>query len=604
MPLIGTAGHVDHGKTTLIKALTGIDTDRLPEEKSRGLTIDLGFAWLDIPEVGRVSFVDVPGHERFLSNMLAGVGQVDVALLCVAADQGIMPQTREHFQIIHLLGVKSLVVALTRADLADEDMKELVRQEVTDLTRAYSGCPIVETSATTGQGIDELRQALKGAILPIEKKVGLWYLPIDRVFTKTGFGTIITGSLCGGDIDHQTEAFILPQGRKVSIRTMNVHGEPVDHALVGSRVALNLRGIEPEELSRGMVACQDGASLTTNCIDIRAEIVNPIRHAHPVRIAIGTDEVLGKAFLSDHDSSLIQLRTDRPTVASKGQSLIIRNASPPTLLGGGKVLAPLARKRRKSALPEVGGDLVSTLQSSPNGLTTAMLARQLGTTESALAGDIERARLAGAIIGFGGIWLTMDDYMALVERLRSELQSLHDAHPEKLFITKSAIEQKLNLNWPTKAWDRLIARLVEESLLRSGSAGVALDSHEPQLKPRQAELLKRLVNHLLSQEINVSNPRELHLQLNIPQPAVEEILRIGVDAGLIVRIAPDIFYPKSTIERVISQVRSTFKKPFPASDFKNEFATSRKYAIPLLEYLDAQGVTIRHGDVRSVKAAI
>jgi len=344
--LIGTAGHVDHGKTTLIKALTGIDADRLPEEKARGMTIDIGFAYLDLPEIGRVSIVDVPGHEKFISNMLVGALGIDVALLCVAADEGVKPQTLEHFQILELLPVTAMVVALTRSDLADEETIELAKLQIADLLAKskFASANIIPVSAHTGLGLDSLREEIAKLLRDSGSTAatGSWYLPIDRVFTVKGHGCVVTGTLARGKVKVGDPAILEPGHREVRIRAMHWHGDEVQMAVPGQRTAFNLGGIKEEEIERGQTIGAPGATFETTCLDARLRWVESCKYGERVRVAVGAAEVIGKAFQSPTDPDLVQLRLHAPVSVALGQPIIVRRHSPPDLLGGGLVEVPLA----------------------------------------------------------------------------------------------------------------------------------------------------------------------------------------------------------------------------------------------------------------------
>ncbi|HWA83840.1 MAG TPA: selenocysteine-specific translation elongation factor, partial [Fimbriimonadaceae bacterium] len=415
--LIGTAGHVDHGKTTLIQALTGIDADRLPEEKRRGMTIDIGFAYIDLPEFGRVSIVDVPGHERFLTNMLVGALGIDVALLCVAADESVMPQTREHVQILDLLPVERMVVALTRSDLADETTREIAKAEVEELlapTR-FKVAPIVEVSAQTGAGIPELRQALVEALrasAPEGLKDAPWYLPIDRVFTVKGHGAVVTGTLAQGEVRVGGKAYIQPENLEVRVRALHSHGVAIESGEPGRRIAINLSGVKEEDLRRGQAVGAPGALFSTDCFDAKMRWATPVKHGSRVRVSIGAEEAIGRVFLNDFDPELAQIRLESRIAAALDQPLILRRYSPPDVLGGGRILIPQAKRRKKGE--EIRGArpardeeaILGVVGTSPDGIATEEVCRLVGKSQQTLGKPFENLLAQGKVHGFAGLWFS------------------------------------------------------------------------------------------------------------------------------------------------------------------------------------------------------
>ncbi|MEX2242586.1 MAG: selenocysteine-specific translation elongation factor [Fimbriimonadaceae bacterium] len=608
--LIGTAGHVDHGKTTLIRALTGIDADRLPEEKRRGLTIEIGFAHLDLPGVGRVSIVDVPGHEKFIANMLVGALGMDVVLLCVAADESVMPQTVEHFQIVELLPVAKMVVALTRSDLVDEDTLAIAEEEVRELLAPsrFSGSPIVPVSATLGTGLEELRSHLTEALQgPAREHDGAWYMPVDRAFTVKGHGVVVTGTIAQGAVREGDSAVLVPGGQEVRVRSVQCHDEPVPTSEKGKRTALNLGGAKTDVVLRGMVVGAPGALFESANLEGRVRWLKAPRHGARVRVSIGADEAIAKAFLNDHDPTLVQLRFERPVGVAKGQPFIVRQYSPPVLLGGGRVTVPQSKPRRKS-------EQVSTIESRdepesvvlavaqrPDGLDNAELCRILGKSPQALGDTMERLKASGALIGFAGLWMTQETFAAASQRFLEALGKLHEREPTKLFQPRDAAVSAANLSWSGKPLDRFVSRLVEDGRLRAQGTLVALAEFKVKFSDKQQALLDRVIAELSSHGLSVPSLRDVTASLKIPPQAVEEIVRVAIAAGLVVRLEDGVFVPTQVIEETVRRVRTEFKgRRFSASEFREAMGTTRKYAIPLLEHLDAKGITMRQGDVRIV----
>ena len=607
--LIGTAGHVDHGKTTLIKALTGIDADRLPEEKKRGLTIDIGFAYLDLPEVGRTSIVDVPGHERFLTNMLVGALGIDVALLCVAADSSVMPQTVEHFQILELLPVDRMVVALTRSDLVDQDTIEIAREEVNELlapTR-FKGSPVVAVSAHTGAGLEELKRALADAIKSADAgSSGDWYMPIDRVFAVKGHGVVVTGTMAQGSVKEGERAEVMPDGIELRVRSIQSHEEPRPVAEKGKRTALNLGGAKIEEVHRGQIVGAPGTVSATSALDGSVRWLNKPKHGARVRVSIGADEAIARAYHNDHDPGLVQLRFERPVAAARAQPFIVRQYSPPLLLGGGRVTVPEAAARKKTAAvatADTGLDeaqtVVQAVAKSPHGLPTDEVCRIVGKSPQALGDTLESLKSGGALLGFAGLWLTPEQFETQSTAYLKALAQIHDGEPTKMAHPRELPLQKAGLKWSGKPLDRLVARMVEEGRLRAQGTQVALAGFKPRFSDKQRALLDRVAQELSKNGVSVPSVEEAANSLHVPRQAVEEIVRIGLAAGEFVRIEEGIYLPTSALDQAIKKTREVFKdKRFSASEFRESLGTTRKYAIPLLEYLDSKGVTKRQGDQR------
>lgn len=608
--LIGTAGHVDHGKTTLIRALTGIDADRLPEEKRRGMTIDIGFAYVELPGVGRVSIVDVPGHERFLTNMLVGALGVDVALLCVAADESVMQQTREHLQILELLPVERLVVALTRADLADDETREIARAEVEELVGAsrFEEAPILEVSAVTGAGMDALRQALADALAGTEtSSSGPWYLPIDRAFAVKGHGAVVTGTLHQGAVRVGDRAIIEPGHHEVRVRAIHSHDETLEACEPGRRTALNLGGIKLEEVRRGLTVGAPDALFETRLMDVRVRWITRPKHGARVRVSAGADEVIAKAFHNDHDETLVQLRLEAPLGIALGQSVIVRRYSPPDLLGGGKVTVPQARQRRKSELVAAiatGGtdeDAILAAVGDLPGVPTDEICRVLGKTPQALGTSFETLTAEGKLRGFSGLWMTESVFETSVVKMLEELLRQHDKVPTQSHVPRERVMEACGLRWAGKPLDRILAALAAEERLRVSGTGIRHPEFSVRLTDRQRALLDRVKAGLAAHDVNTPSPHDLARTIAVPPQAVEEILRVGAEAGEIIRVEDGIFYTTDQIETLKARVAEfAAGKPFAAAAFRDAVGTTRKYAIPLLEYLDRVRFTTRVGDQRMI----
>jgi selenocysteine-specific elongation factor len=562
-----------------------------------------------LPKVGKVSIVDVPGHEKFIHNMLVGALGIDVALLCVAADAGVMPQTREHVDILRLLPVHRMVVALTRADLADAETRELAIEEVRELLdkARFAGAQIIPVSAITGEGLPDLRQALVEALQHAEEfRGGPWYLPIDRAFAVKGHGTVVTGTLAQGRVKVGDRAYLEPGHWEVRVRSIHSHGDQLETSEHGKRTALNLGGVRLEDVRRGMTVGEPGASFQTSCIDAQVEWLVEPKHGQRVRVSIGADEAMGKAFLNTHDPTLVQLRLEQPVAAALHQPLIIRRYSPMSLLGGGKVLVPQAKVRRKSEAaslvrstddPEA---ILEALGSSPDGLMTEELCRLLGKTPQLLGEVFEKLAADGALFGFGGRWISAAGFAAAKAKLLATLGSLHEANPMLALHPRERVAAQAGLSWAGKPLERFLAALVQSGDLVVEGNGIRAAGFRLALSDKQRAFLERVKAELFAAGVNVPFISDLAHTLHVPQQAVDEILRLGVQAREIVRVEEGIYYTDAQIEQFKGIVKN-LPSPFAASDLRDATNSSRKYVIPLLEHFDAIGFTLRQGDRRVVR---
>jgi selenocysteine-specific elongation factor len=623
--IIGTAGHVDHGKSVLIRALTGIDPDRLAEEKQRGMTIDLGFAWIDLPRAGRVGIVDVPGHERFLKNMLAGAGGVDLALLVVAADEGVMPQTREHLDILALLDVRQVVAAVTKIDLADPDLVRLVTGEVRELLaeRKLPLAAAVPTSAVTGDGLEELRGALDAALAVLQPRGGTGpaRLPIDRVFTMTGFGTVVTGTLVSGTLRVGDALRVLPGRLECRIRGLQVHGEKVEEATPGHRVAVNLVGASKHELARGQVLAQAGACEETTIFDALATLLptaKAVRHYARVRLHVGTAEVIARLALGSDQTlepgreGAVQVRCERPIACAKGDRFVLRQYSPGVTIGGGVVVDPAAKRKRRAAIergafaralsasPEE--TVLAAVRASPSGLRAREITERARLPDTEAGPMVERLAADGMLVSLAGRMLTPDVLRALGEALLAAVREYHDKNPAEPEMPKATWAAGSPLAEDPKALDAAAALLAGQGELVVSGAGVRLPQFEARLSEKQDALLQRVERLLLDARLTVPTVGELDRIAGIPPQAVREILRLGRNVRRIVKVSDSLFYPATTIEEVKRMVREEIERSgsVTVASFRDLTGTSRKYTLPLLEYLDSVGFTQRSGDERTL----
>ena len=614
--LIGSAGHVDHGKTTLIAALTGIEADRLPEEKARGMTIDLGYAFIELEGIGRVSIVDVPGHERFIKNMLAGASGVDVAMLCVAADEGVMPQTREHFQILRLLEAGSMVVALTKVDMVDEDSVAIAELDVAQLLDGteFAGAPIVRVSAVSGEGLDELKGKLKEAIVSLGlRELGkTWFLPIDRVFTVEGHGTIVTGTLASGRVSEGEEGELMPGSHRVRIRSVQTHGEKSSSAEAGMRTALNVSGVRKETLHRGQAIGSTGSLFESVCINVRLAPIEKIQHSERVRVHLGTGEYIGRIFLFDNAPEHAQLRLEESAACARGQRAVVRKYSPPTILAGAEIVTPNAKPRRKNdaeisellrqeASPDAGlaERILSVVERNPLGVSTDRVCEALGETPQSLGGAFEELKAAGSAFGFAGMWVAQEHFRDLADRINLTLETLHSTKPQAAGMPKSQVLAESRIGWPAKSFDRLLAKMSDDEILVVKGSGIAHSGHRIVLNEKQSQLLTRVITAMVAAGATAPNARDLSLSVGAPVQAIEEMIRLGLETGQILRVDDGIYYPPEVLDGLRDQLRA-LGKPFTVAQFRDLTQTTRKFALPILQHFDETRFTKRLGDERIV----
>ncbi len=644
MYVIGTAGHVDHGKSTLVHALTGIDPDRLREEKEREMTIDLGFAWLTLPNGEPVGVVDVPGHRDFIENMLAGVGGIDAALFVVAADEGVMPQTREHLAILDLLGVATGIVALTKLDVLgsmaeSEEWVELVAADVAETLEgtALEGARVVPVSARTGQGLDELTAALQEMLAQIEPRRdrGRPRLPVDRVFSISGFGTVVTGTLTDGCFEVGQEVEILPRGLKARVRGLQTHKQKVERAMPGSRVAMNLSGIGKADLKRGDVITIPGWLRPTVLVDVQlrylpdtlrqgsGQALRPLRHNTQLKFFSGAAEtparvrILGQEMLPPGETGWAQLRLQEPVTLVKGDRFIVRLPSPPATVGGGVVVDPNPGRRHRRFRPEVLARLETLAQGSPAEILLQALERKgptpardllsasgLGETgPDALAQLLEESQavLLGPQTGSQypvascQLLAARSWWSALTERISRELSAYHKRFPLRVGMGREALRSKLKLE--PKVFNASVARAADEDLVADEGATVRLPSHEVRLNPEQQKQVDALLARFRRQPHTTPSVKESIAAVG------EEVLGVLVSRGDLVQVSPEVLFLPRTYEEIVARIRAHIEREesITLAQTRDMLKTSRKYAQALLEHLDETGVTKRVGDERIMR---
>jgi selenocysteine-specific elongation factor len=630
MRVVGTAGHVDHGKSTLIQALTGIDPDRLAEEKERGMTIDLGFAWLKLPSGQEVSIVDVPGHERFIHNMLAGVGGIDIALLVVAADEGVMPQTREHLGILDLLAIPSGVVVVTKVDLVDEEWLGLVMAEIEEAIAGtvLAGAPIVPVSSVTRAGLDEL-VTLLDAMLQHDRArptTGRVRLPVDRVFTISGFGTVVTGTLVDGELQVGQDVEIQPSGRRARVRGLQSHRRKVIRASSGTRVAVNLAGVATDELVRGEVLTTPGSLQATRLVDVKLRVLEdaprPLLHNMPLTFHSGAAETMAKASLLDRQQiepgevAWAQIRLALPVALAKGDLFVVRAPSPSATMGGGTVIEPHPRRHRRNQAP-VLERLAVLERGSPDEVVLEQLRLREPTDFQSLAGraglSIEESQTVVAALiasgelvaldGAGGgvtrivpntILVSRAGWQRVADGVRDQLAAHHRAYPLRRGMPKEELRTRLALDGRT--FSRVVGRLLGEDAVREVGPFLALPDHEVRLTPETQVRADRLVAELRAAGASPPGRHELEARHGLSGEATQAL----IENGELVEVAADLVYPRDILDRIVGDVVSAIRAhgAISVAGVRDLTGTSRKYSLAILAHLDERRVTRRVGDDR------
>lgn len=616
MRVIGTAGHVDHGKSTLVRRLTGIDPDRLAEEKAREMTIDLGFAWLKLDDTELIGIVDVPGHRDFIENMLAGVGGIDAVLLVIAADEGVMPQTREHLAILDLLGLHHGIIVLTKTDMVDDaEWLDLVEQEVRDALAAslLADAPLVRVSAHTGQGIPELLNAIQNLlkILPERPDINQPRLPIDRVFTMSGFGTVVTGTLTGGALHVGDEVEIHPEGQRARVRGLQSYKQSVSTAFPGSRVAVNLSGIDRSEMRRGFTLARIGALHPTHLIDAHFRYLpdasRPLKHNTEVKLFTGTQEATGFVRLLNDETltpgqeGWIQIRLNEPIAVMHGDRYILRVPTPAETIGGGQIVEPNPERRWKRFQPQIITALQTRLEGSPTQqlaqaatgrepFTAAQLARTSGLNAAQLAQVLQDALHEGLITALDqDSFLATASYNALRRELYTTLERFHSENPLRGGMPREELRSRSGLKQAT--FNLITAQ--EPEFISSGSL-IRLESHQVTFTDKQQANIARL--HGMFAAAPYTPPSFADSAAVVG----EDVLRALIDLGELVLVQSDVLFSAEAYASMVTGVLDLIdtEGAISAKALRDRFNTSRKYAIGLLEHLDAAGITRRVGDDR------
>ena len=620
MYVIGTAGHVDHGKSTLVEALTGIDPDRLREEKERGMTIDLGFAWLQLPSGNETSIVDVPGHERFVNNMLAGVGGIDLALLVVAADESVMPQTREHLAILDLLRVERGLVAVTKRDLVDDDWLELVIADVEETLEgtALEGAAIYPVSAMTGEGLPELIGAIDAMLddTPPKRDVGRPRLPIDRAFTISGFGTVVTGTLIDGKIQTGQDAALVVAGKSTRIRGLQTHKKGQTEAQPGTRVAANIIGVSQDEVIRGEVLTTEGWLRPTDAMDVRLRVIpdapHALRHNMYITVHTGSSEVVGRLRLLERDTlepgetGWAQVKLDAPLAVVKGDYYVIRSNR--TTLGGGNIVETHARRHRRRHAPtierlaamELGSTqdvLLKTIETSEPSEFGELVNRanmDAGTVKAeleAMAADGLVVPLGSSNIGMGSFAFTAGGWNGVVERAQQSLEAYYRQFPLRRGAPKEELRSRLGMT--AQVFNLAFARLQEQAVVEEDGALARLPGYEPTLSETQNKQVDAYIRTLESEPF--SPPTDA--------PLDDEVLNLLDEQGKVVRVSDTVIYSADAYAQMVDIVSEYIRQngEISVANVRDVLGTSRKYALALMDYMDHKRITRRVGDARVLR---
>jgi len=624
--IIGTAGHVDHGKTSLIKALTGTDPDRLKEEQERGMTIDIGFASFKLPSGRLAGVVDVPGHERFLKNMLAGAGGVDLVLLVVAADEGVMPQTVEHLDIMRLLEAQKGIIALTKADLVEPEWLELVAEDVRAAVQGtfLGDAPIIPVSSVTGQGLPELARTIDRLTEEVRQRdtSAPFRLPVDRVFTMPGFGTIVTGTLVAGTVRLDAAAVILPSGLQTRIRQIQQHGKRMERAEAGSRVALNLAGVDLDEVTRGDVVCEPGRYGATQMIDARLMMLpnapRPLQHRARIRFYLGTAEILGRVVLLDADSlepgqeGLVQFRLESPVVAARKDRFVLRSYSPMHTLGGGIVLDPdPARHRRREARvlerlkatergdpAEIVEQVLAAASLQP--LTAEEVGNKCGMPLSQVSSLLESLEGEGRAFRVGSRWVQGLHIAQMEDKILAEINRFHKSFPLRLGIDKEDLRTRLTPVPDARLYNAALQDMETKGQIRVEHNRIRRQDFEVRLSPQMQETCERMKQMLKEGGFLPPGPEDIIYASKAIPAIARELFELLTEQGIAVKLDEKLFFHRDILDEAARLIREHLLKhgKMTVREFRDLTQSSRKYVVPLLEYFDRIHLTKRIGDER------
>ena len=630
--ILGTAGHIDHGKTSLIKAVTGVNTDRLKEEKRRGITIELGFASLDLPGGQKLGVVDVPGHEKFVKNMVAGATGIDIVVMVIAADEGIMPQTREHMEICTLLDIQHGLVALTKVDLVDEEWLEMVRDEVDGFTRNtfLEDAPVIPVSSTTGDGLTDLIQALEKISGPITPRVtsGLFRLPVDRVFTMKGFGTVITGTLISGNVKMGDQIMIYPSGITSKVRGIQVHGDSVDAAQAGMRTAINFQGLDKEMVHRGDLLAAPDTLAPSHMVDVTLNYLsgNPkkLKNRTRVRFHSGTSEIMGLVVLLDRselnpgETALVQIRLESPVSLIRDDRFVLRSYSPVRTIGGGRIINPVPTKHKPNK-PNVmdhlsaltSDDVEQVLQeliqaAGYQGIRHQHLRIMVNLPEKQLDKLLQSMLSQKSVIR-----IDKETHTLLHQKVFTEIQTAiqtcistyHQTHPLKPGIPKEELKSKLPQPIGAKTFLIAMQNLAKEKTIILEEDIVFMADHKVTLAVDQEDLKNKILSAYLDGRLSPPYFKEIRQNLEAPEKTAKEVLSLLINEGALVKIKEDLYYHREHLDELRNKLVQflTANEEITTPQFKDMTGASRKYVIPLIEHFDSVQLTIRIGDIRKLR---
>jgi selenocysteine-specific elongation factor len=631
--ILGTAGHIDHGKTTLIKAISGIDTDRLKEEKERGITIELGFAHLTLPNGQELGIVDVPGHEKFVRHMVAGATGIDMVALVVAADEGVMPQTREHLEICELLKVRQGLVVLTKIDLVeDRDWIDLVQEDIHDFLQGtfLDSAPIIPVSAASGEGLEELLERLQILSESVEARPssGDFRLAVDRVFTMKGFGTVVTGTAISGKTETGDTLVVYPQMLKTKVRGIQVHNREVSEAVSGQRTAINLQGLEKAALERGNVLATPESLISSYMVDVRLHHLENaprvLKNRAKVRFHTGTSEIIGTLILLDTDelkpgaSGYAQVRLDKQVAVRSGDRFVLRSYSPMHTIGGGQILHPNPKKRRRMVGETL--EVLAVLERGESHEMVELYLKEAGfdgvgeraltilanITQKELRGLLQDMMSRGEVIQFDREtprFVHEEAFGKLRQLLLDHLAEFHRKEPLRAGINKEELFGRLPRGADGKLCNELIQRLTRQGEIIQERDLVRLSSHQIELAGRQDEVREKIESIYRDAGLQPPFFREVARSLGVPDKEARQILSWMLEQGLLVKVKEDMYFHYRALDELKQQLLDLFeeREEITTPQFKELTQTSRKYTIPLLEFLDASRFTIRVGDVRRLR---
>jgi len=628
--ILGTAGHIDHGKSTLVKALTGTDPDRLKEEKERGITLDLGFASLDLPGGNRLGIVDVPGHEGLIKNMLAGVGGMDIVMLVIAADEGIMPQTREHLAICDLLQVKKGLIVLTKMDMVDKDWLALVQDDVRSFVKGtfLEKSPLVPVSSKTGENLPLLVQELAKLSNEVTPKSssGILRLPIDRVFTMKGFGTVITGTLLSGTISTDQEVEILPRVIRTKVRGLQSHNQAAQRAIAGQRTAVNLQGVEKDQLSRGDTIVSAGYFTPTRTIDAKLDLLEQaprglktgsrIRFYNTTQEAIGRITILGQNTLAPGDGAYVQLRFEQPVIAQHGDRFILRFYSPMETLGGGAVLTPHTRRHKLKTMEGSLRDLAVLEKGSLDDRLSLLISGRglAGMDEAEAIGAIaaDKPDIAAALAALSGkktvlrvdtVYVHAAHLGILEQKIVDLVTKFHRENPLKPGPDKEELKGMLRLRINPKVLTLAVDGLVKKRTLVADASKLRLPGFKAASGKVSDEVKNRIVDAIKKGGTQPPVREELPALFSISEKDAKDLLKLLADEGRTIRINDSLHLDRDIVETIKADLRKYLedKKEITMAEFRDIAKTSRKFAVPIMEYFDSQKLTQRIGDKRVLR---